>query len=91
MSKYTFAVEMPITMSVDIEADTLEEAVEQAKAAHVIRLCNQCSDTREGEWSTTGELDGDPQSCAINEAWKDDKPQDLEELQDLWDGGIYRP
>jgi hypothetical protein len=51
---------MTISVSVDVEAETEEEALEKAIDCPVMRLCNYCSNAREEEWSAD-ELDGEVQ------------------------------
>ena len=51
---------MTISCFVDVEAETEEEAIELAGNAEIMGLCHQCANGKDGEWSTSGELDGQP-------------------------------
>lgn len=51
---------MTISMFVDVEAATAEEARELATDKGVMSLCHSCANASHGEWSTSGELDGEP-------------------------------
>lgn len=54
-----------VTISVltDVEAESEDEAIRLAEERSVIGLCHQCGGnrTRDEEWVTSGELDGEPQ------------------------------
>ena len=63
--KYTFVVAATITLGVDVEADDLESAVEQAKNCGIMGLCHHCAGHHDGEWSTSGELDCEPASSEL--------------------------
>lgn len=58
---FSFVTCAGITLTTDVEAETLEEAIEIAESRAIQSLCNQCAspDYKE-EWGTTGELDGSP-------------------------------
>lgn len=70
MPKYTFVVEGTISLHTDVEADSLDEAVEIARSRGVMSLCYQCARSQEDEWATSGELDCEP--GALIEAWEGD-------------------
>ena len=80
MSKYSFVVGATITLHVDVEAESLDEAIEFAQGASVMSLCHQCSRGDLGEWSTSGELDADPASAQLECVYADDEELDDEEL-----------
>lgn len=63
MPTYRVPGTMTISVFVDVEADSIEEAKAKAEEASVMGLCHYCSDSRnrEGEWCTSGELDGQPE------------------------------
>jgi len=63
--KYCFVVAATITLGVEVEADDLESAVEQAQNCGVMSLCHHCAGHHDGEWSTSGELDCDPASSEL--------------------------
>ncbi len=71
MAKYTFVVNTTISMHCDVDAETLDEAIEHAQAAGVMSLCHHCAQSHGGEWSTSGELDGDPASGELVEVLVD--------------------
>lgn len=73
--KYTFVIEATISMHVDVEADSLEEAVALAKEAGPQGLCHQCAGSRgyQGEWKTSGEFDCDPPSSPLLGVYIDDE------------------
>lgn len=58
-----FRVSSMITISVfvDVEADNKEDAIDKALGYPVRHLCHSCSNAVEDQWSTSGELDGEPQ------------------------------
>jgi hypothetical protein len=56
--KYLVSGHMTISMSVEIEAKSPEEAKKRAAKAPIISLCRQCAEGEPGEWVTSGELDG---------------------------------
>lgn len=77
--KYTFSATGTISLHVEVEADSLEEAVEKAKEAPIMGLCHQCASTGdEGEWRTSGELDCDPTYSDLTELLIDDEEAPLE-------------
>jgi hypothetical protein len=71
MAKFTFVVGCGISLHLEVEADSIEDAIDKAKEAPVMQLCGHCAEGFEGEWSTSGELDGTPGE--LIELWKDDK------------------
>lgn len=83
MKKYTFVVDAVISLHVDVEAASLEEATGLAKEAPIMSLCHQCSEGERGEWNTSGELDTDPTAASLAEAYQGD--QDVLNLaKELW-------
>lgn len=66
MPKYLVMAEMTISVHTEVEADTLEEAIEIAQGRPVMGLCHQCAASAGSshadleEWRTNGELDGEP-------------------------------
>lgn len=81
---FMFVVAGTISMHVEVKASTLEEAVEKAQEASTMSLCHQCSRVDEGEWGTSGELDCDPASSTLVEAYVDDEEIDQEEAKKAW-------
>lgn len=59
--KWRVVGSMTISVHVDVEARTREEALEKAAEADVQPLCHQCADGEPGCWNTSGELDGTPE------------------------------
>jgi hypothetical protein len=55
--EYCFVVNATISMHCEVEAESLEEAVEKAQQAGVLSLCHQCAQGEKGQWNTSGELD----------------------------------
>jgi hypothetical protein len=85
MSKYGFLIEATISMGIDVEADSLEEAIEQAQKASVMSLCHQCAHGEEGAWNTSGELDcGDPGTAVLVAVYCDGEEVDLEVARKGW-------
>ena len=70
--KYTFVVNTMISLHIDVEAETLEEAVELAQEAPTMSLCHHCARTHKSEWSTSGEIDGDPAGSKLVDFLVDD-------------------
>jgi hypothetical protein len=63
--KYIFIVEATISLSTEVEAETLEEAVQIAQSRSVKGLCYHCAQSGPEEWSTGGELDCDPSGSSL--------------------------
>lgn len=80
MTRYTFVVTSKISMAIDVEAGSLEEAVRVAQGCPAMSLCHQCASGSDGEWSTTGELDCDPASGELVDAYVGDEPLDMREV-----------
>lgn len=59
--KFRVGGTVTISMYVDVEADSPEEAKEIASRAGVMSLCHQCCRNHEDQWSTSGEIDGEPE------------------------------
>ena len=56
--KYTFVTNAVVSLSIDVEAGSLEEAIDLAAEAPIMSLCHQCCGGADpGEWGT--ELDTD--------------------------------
>jgi len=68
MTRYCFVINATISLHTDVEAESLEEAIEEAKGRVVMSLCHQCAagepDSRD-EWRTSGELDTDPSGAEL--------------------------
>lgn len=58
--KYIFVINSVISLATEVEAASLEEAINEAKIRSVQSLCYQCSGGSPEEWSMGGELDCDP-------------------------------
>jgi hypothetical protein len=85
MSKYGFVIEATISMGIDVEADSLEAAIEKAKGAGVMSLCHQCARGEEGVWNTSGELDcGDPGAAVLAAVYCDGEEVDLDVARKGW-------
>jgi len=84
MSKYTFIINSTISMNIDVEATSFEEAVDLAKSAPAMSLCYQCSHGDEGTWNTSGELDCDPGGSELLVVYVNNEEANLEEVKKLW-------
>ena len=89
MPKYQFSVEAVISMSTDVEAATLEEAIAEAQSRGVQGLCHQCAHGNYAEeWATSGELDCEPAVSKLAAVYCDGEELaegSLEALQERWD------
>lgn len=70
MPKYTLVAEVTVSVSTEVEADTLEAALLAACEHPMQSFCNQCDRGLDDEWGLGGELDGTPR---IVEAHVDDE------------------
>lgn len=61
MAKYRVLGVMTISVHVDVEAKNATEARRIAESAGIMSLCHQCASGEEGAWSTSGELDSEPE------------------------------
>jgi hypothetical protein len=83
--KYSFAIAATITLTTDVEADSLEEAIEEAQSRGTQSLCHQCSTGDvDVEWSLTGEIDCDPCTMPLEDVTCDDEDIDLGEARAAW-------
>jgi hypothetical protein len=83
--KYGFVIEATITLGVEVEADTLEEAIQLAQEAPVQSFCYQCAKGEKDEWTTSGELDcGAPGDCTLVDLHTDDPKADFEQVAATW-------
>lgn len=67
MRRFRVSGTMTISCYVDVEARDVIEARETAADADNMQLCHSCSSTHEGQWSTSGELDGTPEILDVEE------------------------
>jgi len=79
-----FVVETVISMNIEVEADSLEAAIEIVKDAPVISLCHQCAGGDPGEWCTSGELDCDPSSCELVYCTMNGEEQPIKDVSKRW-------
>lgn len=82
--EYRFVVNATITLSVTVEADSLEAAVAEAQSQGTQSLCFQCASHRGDEWHTTGELDCDPAGSPVVEVFCDGEEIDIDAVKALW-------
>lgn len=83
--KYGFVVNATISLGIDVEADSLLQAIEKAQRAGIQGLCHQCSKGDRREWSTSGELDcGDPSDCDLVDLHTDDPAATFEDAAEAW-------
>jgi hypothetical protein len=90
MNKYLFTVQATISLLVEVEAESVAEAVEKAQEAPVMRLCHKCADGQprgeDAQWRTSGELDcGDPAGFKLINVHTF-HPSDFEQVKKLWEG-----
>lgn len=58
--KFTFSGMVTVSLYTEVEADSLQEALEIAEQRGIQGLCHQCSGRdHDTQWSLTGELDGE--------------------------------
>lgn len=89
MPTYAFVVNTTISMSTEVTADSLPEAIAEAKGRAVMSLCRQCSNAPANEWSASGELDGEPADGNLVDFFIDEKPvppDDFDAFAALWSG-----
>lgn len=60
MRTYRFTSTMTISVLTEVDADTLEMAVREARDRRPVSLCHQCATGEHDTWNTSGELDGEP-------------------------------
>lgn len=63
--KYRVSGTVTISVFVDVEASSEEDAKDKADAADMMHLCYACSRADDGIWSTSGELDGIPEILSV--------------------------
>ena len=80
MARYAFVVETGISMSIELDADSLEDAVKQAQEASVRSLCSQCSSADDGQWGTS-EFDCEPSMGKLVDAYVDDEEIGLDDIE----------
>lgn len=69
--KYTVYGEMTISVHIEVEADSKEEARRIAEDSPIMSLCHQCASGSENypdEWRTSGELDSEVTITEVEEA-----------------------
>ena len=81
MKNFTFVVNGTISLHIDVEAETLKQAIEQAHAAPLQSFCHQCSEGEPSEWRTSGELDCDPTASPLVEVIVDGEELDEKALK----------
>ena len=60
MAKFLVTGEVTISCQLEVDAADAAEARRLADDAPMMTLCNSCSRSEDGVWSTSGELDGTP-------------------------------
>lgn len=84
---YAFVIEATISLSVEVEAKSLQEAVEKAQNAGFMTFCHQCSGGKPGEWAMSELSCDDPSACNLVDTFIDGKSPDEDEadaLEKLW-------
>lgn len=61
MPTYRVPATVTISMFVDVQAESIQEAWDLAERAPMMSLCHQCCRAEPGQWSTSGEIDGEPE------------------------------
>ena len=82
--KFSFSVEAVISLYTEVEAATLEEAVNIAQQNSVRSLCHQCARGEPDCWNTTGEIDCEPSFCKLVDVQQDGESIDLATVEELW-------
>lgn len=68
MATYQLKANITISLTTIVEADSKEDALDQALDRSLIHLCHQCAGGHpEEEWVTSGELDGSPTGIEVDE------------------------
>lgn len=94
--KYTFVINATISLGIEVEAGSLEEAVELAQQADYRGFCHKCSGHEPGKWSPGGELDcGAPSDCELVDLHLSGEAigspaavAAYDRACELWDGGV---
>lgn len=79
MSRYVFSVAATITLHTEVEADSLEEAVDIVRERGPIDVFTNGQDDSSEYWDTPGEINADPcESPLLSvEKWDDDDCEDV--------------
>lgn len=80
MITYVFITEATVTASIEVETNSLSDAVAQAKCAYIQSQCGQCSSATPGEWHLDD--DGDPRDTDL----ADCVGADIGAARALWEG-----
>jgi hypothetical protein len=81
VAEFSFVVQATISLGIQVEADTLAEAIEKAKEANVGTIHRESD--RPDEWHTSGEIDcAPPGDCWLVDAHR----CDFQEAEKLWKG-----
>lgn len=84
MPKYLFTASVPITVTLEVEAASILEAMDVAREAPMQKLCHQCSSVHEGKWSAS-ELDSDPEASELVDLHVDgERPDNYVEVAAAW-------
>lgn len=88
MPSYVICVEAVISLSTEVAATSLEDAVSAAQRRGVRDLCHQCAGgDPASEWVTSGELDCDPAISTLSSVTVDGEDVDLGAVRACWEGG----
>lgn len=68
MTRYRVCGEMTISVYVEVNAASENEAKRIARQAPIMSLCHQCAQGEDDSWSTSGELDGTVRISGVEEA-----------------------
>lgn len=83
--KYVFCITAGITLGIEVEADSLEEAVAKAKAADVTNLCHSCAQGTLGRWGANDIDCGPPGDHELEDA----HGCDFAQAEAIWQEGDH--
>ena len=68
LKRFRVSAEVTISMHTDVDAANEEQARDLALDAGMMSLCHQCAgEDGDGQWVTSGELDGEPTVIEVEE------------------------
>jgi hypothetical protein len=85
--KYTIVVDTRVTMHLEVEAESLEDAIDKAKDLGSSQICSRCSHGEEGEW-VPGSFEEYPGDSPIVEIWEGGNQVPTSEARGAWGGSF---
>lgn len=79
--KFFFVVKATVSFGVEVEADTIDDAIAMAKDADTMTLCHHCTSQRKGTWAT--ELDCNAQEGVLVDVHTD-CPVNFDDVVEKW-------